>query len=153
MTDAVNPDHYTRFRVTFEPADLTALLPHPLASAIEYIIRAPFKGREVEDLKKAQWWLRKLLDTEPLWLRLTGADPVLKLPCDDSLAAGSYTYAAYTALQLNAPILRYLWMNERGLIRRSSIETLVGVVSDSIGRLEAQQGSISHDTAMQEGEE
>lgn len=66
--DNVNsPAHYARFRVTIEPKDLTKFLPHPLASAIEYIMRAPFKGNEIEDLKKAAFWLRELLNTPELW--------------------------------------------------------------------------------------
>lgn len=66
--DNVNsPAHYARFRVTIEPKDLTKFLPHPLASAIEYIMRAPFKGNEIEDLKKAAFWLRELLNTSELW--------------------------------------------------------------------------------------
>ena len=66
--DNVNPPvHYARFRVTIEPKDLTKFLPHPLASAIEYIMRAPFKGSEIEDLKKAVFWLRELLNTSELW--------------------------------------------------------------------------------------
>jgi hypothetical protein len=65
MTDNVNhPDHYARFRFECEPKDLTKHLPHPLASAIEYIIRAPFKGNEVEDLRKAFFWLNEFQSTD-----------------------------------------------------------------------------------------
>lgn len=70
MTDNVNsPDHYARFRFTCEPKDLTKHLPHPLASAIEYILRAPFKGNELEDLKKAVWWLTEFENTSSFWVR------------------------------------------------------------------------------------
>lgn len=58
--DLVNhPKHYAANRVEFEPVDLTERLPHPLASAVEYILRAPFKGSELLDLKKAVWWLQR----------------------------------------------------------------------------------------------
>lgn len=68
MTDNVNhPDHYARFRFECEPKDLTKHLPHPLASAIEYIIRAPFKGNEVEDLRKAFFWLNEFQSTDDFW--------------------------------------------------------------------------------------
>ena len=64
MTDNVNsPDHYARYRFECEPKDLTKYLPHPLASAIEYIIRAPFKGNEIEDLRKACFWLGEFART------------------------------------------------------------------------------------------
>ena len=68
MTDNVNsPSHYARYRFECEPKDLTKFLPHPLASAIEYIIRAPFKGSELEDLKKARFWLEEFSNTQRFW--------------------------------------------------------------------------------------
>lgn len=69
MADLINhPEHYERNRFTCEPKDLTKYLPHPLASAVEYILRAPYKGTEETDLKKAVWWLKELLNTPALWL-------------------------------------------------------------------------------------
>ena len=59
MTDHVTPQHYAICRFTCEPADLTSYLPHPLGSAVEYILRAPFKGQEADDLSKAAYWLRR----------------------------------------------------------------------------------------------
>ena len=74
MTDNVNhPSHYERFRFTCEPKDFTKYLPHPLASAVEYVIRAPHKGNELEDLKKARFWLNELLKTDCLWNKEHGA--------------------------------------------------------------------------------
>lgn len=71
MTDNVNsPSHYARYRFECEPKDLTKFLPHPLASAIEYIIRAPFKGSELEDLKKARFWLLEFVNTTEFWVRV-----------------------------------------------------------------------------------
>ncbi len=68
MTDAVNhPDHYARYRFECEPKDLTKYLPHLLASAIEYVIRSPFKGSELEDLKKARFWLLEFVNTSDFW--------------------------------------------------------------------------------------
>lgn len=54
-----HPHHYVANRIIVEPVDLTELLPHPLASAVEYILRARFKGSELLDLQKALWWLRR----------------------------------------------------------------------------------------------
>ncbi len=83
MTDNVNhPDHYARFRFECEPKDLTKYLPHPLASAIEYIIRAPFKGSELEDLKKARFWLLEFVNTDDFWVTTycsDGRQPYCKL--------------------------------------------------------------------------
>lgn len=68
MQEQINhPQHYERCRYTCEPADLTVRIPHPIGSAIEYILRAPYKGSEATDLRKAAWWLQKALDTEDIW--------------------------------------------------------------------------------------
>lgn len=61
--DMVNhPSHYTACSVVLEPVDATELLPHPLASAVEYILRSPYKGSEKQDLEKAVWWLMRFRD-------------------------------------------------------------------------------------------
>jgi len=61
--DLVNhPAHYEKYRIVLEPVDLTERLPHPLASAAEYILRAPYKGSEKLDLQKAIWWLNRFRD-------------------------------------------------------------------------------------------
>lgn len=68
MTDNVNsPSHYKRFRFECEPKDFTKHLPHPLASAIEYYIRSPYKANELEDLQKAAWWICEFLVTDSFW--------------------------------------------------------------------------------------
>ena len=59
--DAVvsHPSHYTQAAVTIEPIDITSRLPHPIASAVEYIVRAGHKFGQAEavDLSKARYWL------------------------------------------------------------------------------------------------
>lgn len=61
--DLVNhPAHYEKCRIVLEPVDLTECLPHALASAIEYILRSPYKGSEKIDLQKAIWWLNRFRD-------------------------------------------------------------------------------------------
>lgn len=73
--DLVNhPKHYVANRISFEPVDVTAFLPHPLASAVEYVLRAPFKGQEELDLEKAVWWLTYFADK---YLPVAGADGVV----------------------------------------------------------------------------
>lgn len=64
--DLVNhPAHYEKCRIVLEPVDLTERLPHALASAIEYILRSPYKGSEKLDLQKAIWWLKRFRDGRP----------------------------------------------------------------------------------------
>ena len=61
MKDIVNhPSHYESNSVKIEPIDITAVLPHPIASAFEYCIRAGKKENvpELQDLEKARFWVR-----------------------------------------------------------------------------------------------
>ena len=61
MTDSVvSPSHYVSDAPTLEPMELTMRLPHPLASAFEYVYRAGKKpGVPAEvDLRKAAFWLK-----------------------------------------------------------------------------------------------
>lgn len=65
MTDIINhPSHYADQGVMIEPIELTSRLPHPLASAYEYTIRAGKKegSPELVDLQKARFWLKFFLD-------------------------------------------------------------------------------------------
>lgn len=56
MTDMVNhPSHYTQY--PHEVIELTSLCGFCLGNAIKYILRADFKGRRGEDLKKAAWYV------------------------------------------------------------------------------------------------
>lgn len=60
MKDVVNhPSHYESNAVKIEPIDITAVLPHPIASAFEYCIRAGKKENvpELQDLEKARFWV------------------------------------------------------------------------------------------------
>lgn len=45
-----------------EKTDMVNHPSHPLASAVEYILRAPYKGSEKQDLEKAVWWLKRFRD-------------------------------------------------------------------------------------------
>ena len=57
MTETVNhPKHY-QHASGIECWQLSAYMPHPLASALEYVWRYENKNG-VEDLKKARWWLQ-----------------------------------------------------------------------------------------------
>ncbi len=88
MNDIINhPSHYTAAAVYFEPVDMTKHLPHPVASACEYLLRAGKKEGAPEDvdLKKASWWLNLCLNTPELWymnaLRGIESTPVGRKVC------------------------------------------------------------------------
>jgi Protein of unknwon function (DUF3310) len=56
MSDSVNsPDHYNRFGV--EVIQITEHLNFCRGNIVKYVARAEFKGNELEDLKKARWYL------------------------------------------------------------------------------------------------
>lgn len=58
--DPVNhPKHYVQYE--HEVIELTEQLGFCLGNAVKYILRAPYKGNELEDLKKAEWYLNRLL--------------------------------------------------------------------------------------------
>lgn len=60
MTDPVNhPSHYTQFPV--EVITLTEHLDFLTGNVVKYVVRAPFKGNTIEDLKKARWYLDRLI--------------------------------------------------------------------------------------------
>ena len=63
MTDSVNhPDHYKVGGI--ETIDFIEAkgLGYRLGNVIKYITRAEHKGKRLEDLKKAQWYLKREID-------------------------------------------------------------------------------------------
>lgn len=54
-----NPSHYIKAAVMVQPIELTARLNACLGQAVNYIVRAPYKNNEVEDLEKAIFYLKK----------------------------------------------------------------------------------------------
>lgn len=61
VSDAVNhPQHYTQFKV--EVIDITENLSFCAGNVVKYVCRAKFKGNELQDLKKAQWYLNREIE-------------------------------------------------------------------------------------------
>ena len=61
-SDPVNhPSHYKQYE-GFEVIDITKQLPFLEGNAVKYILRAPFKKNEKEDIEKAIWYLKKKLE-------------------------------------------------------------------------------------------
>lgn len=61
--DPVNsPNHYTRSHPGMECIELTADTSFCLGNAIKYLWRYHSKGRPVEDLEKARWYLCRVID-------------------------------------------------------------------------------------------
>lgn len=54
-----NPPHYTKHKIELEPLDLLQHLPFCLGNCLKYIIRAKDKENELQDLKKARFYLQR----------------------------------------------------------------------------------------------
>lgn len=60
MEDQVNhPRHYTIHPSGIETIELTEHMNFCLGNVIKYVMRAPYKGKQLEDLKKASWYLNR----------------------------------------------------------------------------------------------
>ncbi len=60
MTDMVNhPPHYTSHASGIEVIQITEHMGFCLGNAIKYILRSELKGNQVEDLKKAVWYINR----------------------------------------------------------------------------------------------
>lgn len=60
MVDQVNsPPHYTRGNIEVIEFIRDQKFCYLMGNVIKYVSRAPYKGKELEDLKKAEWYLRR----------------------------------------------------------------------------------------------
>ncbi len=60
MSDNVNhPRHYTEHPSGVECIQITEHMGFNLGNAVKYIWRADLKGNQVEDLKKAVWYINR----------------------------------------------------------------------------------------------
>jgi len=58
MTDTVNnPKHYTSHPSGVECIEITEHMSFNLGNAVKYVWRASLKGKEIEDLRKARWYI------------------------------------------------------------------------------------------------
>lgn len=58
---AISPDHYKSHPSGVECIQITEHMDFLLGNAMKYIWRAGLKGDEVEDLKKAKWYLERAI--------------------------------------------------------------------------------------------
>jgi hypothetical protein len=63
MSDMVNhPRHYTSHPSGIEVIQITEHMNFCLGNAIKYIMRSELKGKQIEDLKKAIWYINREID-------------------------------------------------------------------------------------------
>lgn len=56
-----HPSHYTQGRIEVISAIEDWRLGYHLGNVIKYVVRAAYKGHELEDLKKASWYLNRYI--------------------------------------------------------------------------------------------
>jgi hypothetical protein len=62
-SDMVNhPVHYTSHTSGIETIQITEHMNFCLGNAIKYIMRSELKGKQIEDLKKAAWYINREID-------------------------------------------------------------------------------------------
>lgn len=65
MNDIVNkPPHYLIGGIDTYDFIRAKGLSYPAGQIIKYIVRHEHKGKSMEDLKKAEWYLKKLIEEE-----------------------------------------------------------------------------------------
>ena len=65
MSDPVNhPKHYTSHPSGIETIQITEHLNFCLGNVIKYVLRADQKGNRLQDLKKAEWYLKREIARE-----------------------------------------------------------------------------------------
>lgn len=63
MSDAVNhPDHYNHHPSGVECIEIVEAFNFNVGNAIKYLWRAGLKGDEIEDLKKAAWYVSREIE-------------------------------------------------------------------------------------------
>lgn len=63
MNDNVNhPKHYTQHPSGVEVIQITEHMNFCLGNAIKYIMRADHKNNPIEDLRKAEWYIKREIE-------------------------------------------------------------------------------------------
>jgi hypothetical protein len=62
VNDPINPKHYTEHPSGVECIQITEHMTFNLGNAVKYIWRADLKGKQVEDLKKAIWYINREIE-------------------------------------------------------------------------------------------
>lgn len=65
MTDNINhPRHYNKGGIEVYDFIEAWDLDFAIGNVVKYVTRAPYKGTELEDLKKARWYLQRAIERE-----------------------------------------------------------------------------------------
>lgn len=123
--DPVNhPEHYAKASVTvnLEPIQLCECYDFCLGNAIKYILRAPYKGNTLQDMKKAKWYLERELHTHHIWW--------------DDYKSSKLDTTLFNAFCTNNKFINTLIDKETGVINCNSIECTLRDINIFISELE-----------------
>ena len=56
-----HPEHYTKGRIEVHDFIEAWNMDFDTGNVVKYVTRAPYKGKKLQDLEKAQWYLNKLI--------------------------------------------------------------------------------------------
>ena len=125
LNDPVNhPSHYLKAAITIEPIELTARLDSCLGQALQYLLRAPYKGRMREDMEKALFYLVK--ERELMQRDRTDVE------IDITTQAIARVFYMYSIGLAHAVIGELFMQNGRGRITEAEVREAQQVVVDCL---------------------
>lgn len=136
MTDNVNhPQHYLDASaiVTFEPIELCKMYCFSLGNAIKYILRAPFKGHELEDYEKAKWYLEYSVNN----IYLLGGGG--KAPYVKSMLSPKQSMVVYAFCEKNDFINLLITDDASGNINENSASRCIQALKDKIKKIHEEE--------------
>lgn len=134
-SDPVNhPSHYLAVAITLEPIELTARLNSCFGQALQYVFRAPHKGSEIEDLRKACFYLHK-------WFDIYGSERREVIPVEAShfirIFRSKMTGLNCDVLQALFETSKYTDEKYCEVATPDSVLTAIELIQDQIKRLQA----------------
>lgn len=124
--DPVNhPEHYQKasIAVIIEPIQLAEMYDFCIGNAIKYILRAPYKGNEKQDLEKAKWYLDRV------WLKffnLSIRDLIIDYIKPNANLLDPFIINSF---KLNNKYIKLLILNDDGWISRESIQATIDEIT------------------------
>lgn len=124
--DPVNhPEHYQKasIAVIIEPIQLAEMYDFCIGNAIKYILRAPYKGNEKQDLEKAKWYLNRV------WLKFSNVSVIDLVHAYIKPNANLTDPFIINSFKLNNKYIKLLILNDDGWISRESIQATVDEIT------------------------
>lgn len=124
--DPVNhPEHYQKasIAVIIEPIQLAEMYDFCIGNAIKYILRAPYKGNEKQDLEKAKWYLNRV------WLKFSNVSVIDLVHAYVKPNANLLDPFIINSFKLNNKYIKLLILNDDGWISRESIQATIDEIT------------------------